>query len=213
MSTRDDDERVICAAINGGIFEVNRARIQNAESLVRAGTDAEVRAIADALRLDPEGFNGTFLQSMYIEDNLDFAATLATVYSPDIDPGRSRHFRMQAMKGAYIYYVAADESAYPHLRRNKDLADHPIWSITNESQTLRKRARRFVAMTCAVNGLTPRASLEVEEALRAIMLDDTRDDHYTIIEFLRQNNRRNVTLEQLEFVISGGPTAMSVGAL
>jgi hypothetical protein len=45
------------------------------------------------------------------------------------------------------------------------------------------------------------------------MLDDTRNDHDPIIEFLRQNNQRNVTLEQLEFVISGGPASMSGGAL
>lgn len=210
--TRDDDERVIRTAINGGVFEVNRARIQNAESLVRAGTDAEVRAIADALRLD-EKFTGSFLLSMYIEENLDFAATLATIYSPDIHAGRSGHFRVQAMKNAYIYYVAADESAYPHLRHHKDLSDHPIWSIANMDPTIRNRAQRFVAMTCAVNGLKPRTSPEIENTLRGFMLDDTRDDHYAVIEFLRANQDKNLTLEQLQFVVSGGPVAVSAGAL
>lgn len=213
MLTRAENEATINVVINERIFESNSSFIENAEMLVRTGTDAEISAIADAIRSDPSGFRGSFMHALFHQNTVDVTATLATVYSPDVHPGRSIHFRAQAMKTAYIHYVAADKSAYPELIDKNLEEDNELWTISNAEETLRARAKRFVAMTCAINDFKPRASLEFRTALSDIMLDDERTDHEEVINFLRAAKGECVTLPQLEFFITGGAQSISGGAL
>jgi hypothetical protein len=212
---RAENEAVVFAAIekDKSLFAVQGPHLERAKQLIHDGDDAQVEAIALALISDPENFRGAMIKDLFNEDNLDIVSTIATVYSPDIHPGRSRHYRAQSIKTAYIQYIASDESRFPDLSRHKDIRDYEIWTISNEDEPVRNRAKRFVAMFCAIEALSPRAENDVRWRLTEIMLDDTRSDHDPIIEFLRQNNRGSVTLEQLEFVISGGPASMSGGAL
>jgi hypothetical protein len=212
---RTENEAVILAAIekDKGVFALKGPHLEKAQQLIHEGDDAQIEAIALALISDPENFRGAMLKDLFNEDDLDIVSTIATVYSPDIHPGRSRHYRAQSIKTAYVQYVASDESRFPDLSRHKDIRDYAIWTICKESEPVRNRAKRFVSMFCAIEAFSPRAENDVRWRLTEIMLDDRRTDHDRIIGFLRQNNQGNVTREQLEFVVSGGPAAMSVGAL
>jgi len=210
---RAEDEQIVHTAIENymRVFTASKQQAEHAHRIVSEGSTAEVAAIAEALHSDPENFRGALLSDLFNEPNLGIAASIATVYSKDILPGRSIHVRTQKLKSAYDQWVSADETVFPDL--HKDLGERGVWMISNESQAVRDRAKRFVAMFCATDELRPRASFAVRDELALLMLDDSREDHYRIIEFLRHHKGGKLTSAQLNFFLEGGILSLSGGAL
>lgn len=213
---RKAHQEVILAAIDSydGVFSATGPVREKAKRRIENGKDEEVAAIALAILSDPDNFKGALLKDLFKEEDLLIVSTVATVYSPDIHPGRSRHFRLQALKTAYVQYVAVDEayfeSGFHHTEYSDLVGDNSkYWEIATRSEMLKERARRCVAMYCE---LTPKHSA-IKRRLTEMMLDEKRTDHYFIIDFLRANRDNSITLEQLEFVASGGTVAVSGGVL
>jgi hypothetical protein len=82
------------------------------------------------------------------------------------------------------------------------------WQLSEETEETRARAKRYVAVYCAVNadGLHKPTNDIADLALNA-----SDDDYALILRVLREDSA--ATMEQINFVLDGGPSAISGGAL
>jgi hypothetical protein len=156
-------------------------------------TETEVQLLAEATRL--EGFSSMLLNA---EDDPDDTVSIAIVYDPDIE------FEGATVNMKVIKYLTAIRAAHDFMRGPSDTT----WQLSEETEETRARAKRYVAVYCAVNadGLHKPTNDIADLALNA-----NNDDYDMILAVLRDDS--TATLERINFVLEGGPSAISSGAL
>jgi hypothetical protein len=100
--------------------------------------------------------------------------------------------------------LTAIRAAHDFMRGPSDTT----WQLSEETEETRARAKRYVAVYCAVNadGLHKPTNDIADLALNA-----NNDDYDMILAVLRDDS--TATLERINFVLEGGPSAISSGAL
>lgn len=156
-------------------------------------TETEVQLLAEATQL--EGFNSMLLNA---EDDPDDTVSIAIVYDPDIE------FEGATVNMKVIKYLTAIGAAHDYMRGPSDTT----WQLSEESEATRAKAKRYVAVYCAVNadGLHKPTNDIADLALNA-----SDEDYGMILAVLRHDSA--ATMERINFVLDGGPSAISAGAL
>lgn len=163
-----------------------------ARSLAYASTD-ELRLVSGSLHL--ENFSKLLVDA---DVSMDEIASIAAVYDPDITPEDKSKW-----KKASSYYRAIN-FAHNYMRGPSD----DVWLLAPEDQEVRDKAKRCVAVFFAVNadGLHKPTNDITDLALNA-----SESDYELILGVLR--NDSTASLERINFVLEGGPSAISAGAL
>lgn len=193
--TRSAHEKVIMDAVAKVNDEAGYHYVSEAVIAISLGesSDVEIGLIAGAMHL-----NGFKEMLMHAEVSPDELASIAVVYDPEIKisagtPG----MRIAA-------YSAAINMAHKYMRGPIG----PLWDLYKESEEKQDKAKRYVAVHMAVNmGGMDTASHDIMD----LALNANEDDYSTILTILRSDNK--ATLERINFVLEGGSSAISAGAI
>lgn len=209
---RPEQEGIIREAIDTSfrVFEMSKKKIEEAKELVSTGTDLQIEIIAEAISSDPKEFVGSLINGIIADNVIAPTACLATVYSPELHKERSRNFRKRRIDDALMEYLAADMTVPPRFY-GPEVKEFECWEIFAEDEVKRIRAKRFVAMECALYYCF--VSDSTKQKLRDRTVDDSRTDHEQLLAILRKHNDREITLGQIDFILAGGAQAISEGAL
>lgn len=160
-------------------------------ALVEA-SDSEIELIAGAVQF--EGYREMLGNAVVDADD---TASIGAVYDPTILLEGSVHRRLSQ------YFIAIN-AAHTYMRGPIS----NVWELYNEPQEVRDKAKRYVAIYCAVTiGGMRKPSNDIAD----LALNANDDDYEKILTALR--NDREATLEQINFILDGGPSAISAGAL
>lgn len=209
---RTEQEETIKEAIDNSfrVFEMSRKKIEEAKELVSSGTGLQVRIIAEAIASDPKEFAGSLINGIITDNRLEPTACLAAVYDPEVHKRRSRNFRKRRIDDALMEYLVADMTVPPRFY-GPETKEFDCWEVFAEDETKRIRAKRFVAMECALYYCVIPDS--EKKTLRGRTVDDNRTDHAQLLSIVRQHVDQDITLAQIDFILAGGTQAISEGAL
>lgn len=183
------------AMVKAGIDERSFKRtLENAESL-------ELLIIADAITNNDEIFNSAITTTI-ASGSMARSFNLAVVYDPELHKEMSRIPRFQQIQKVTEYAIEYI------LDAAGDLSEDPIWSLALHEAPARLRAKRIVAAQCAMESVDPSA---VEHQIIEQIMDDSRSDHDEMISLVRENP--TISCSQLNFLLEGGHSAISRGAL
>jgi hypothetical protein len=107
-----------------------------------------------------------------------------------------------ALRTAYKYIHLIDGTE-PELDMDRN-----DWSLYKEDAVMQERVKRFVA---TVSVVLSRTSTSPDRGLLTRALDASRTDHKETLDLLRANP--TATAAQVDFIINGGNTPISGGAL
>lgn len=164
-------------------------------------TDAEIRFLAEAMESGDDAIREMILREGAGNYSFINAVNAAAVYTPDLYKGEyTSRYRM-------LVIAEAVEKAYYAIHLDTPEGG---WNLTEESESGLGKIKRLVHVWSVVVGYDENASDPTGELMQRIM-DDTRTDHEETLDILRDNPK--ATVSQIDFILSGGSSAVSSGML
>lgn len=188
---------------------IKKAKVNSAvlDSALYRASNAEITLLAAAVQDDPNHFASILIREGGASGRVRWAASMAMVYNKDYfleanSTQRRTVILNNALRTAYKYIHLIDGTK-PEL----DMDQHD-WSLYKEDAVMQARVKRFVA---TVSVALSRTNTSPARELLARALDESRTDHKETLDVLRSNP--TATAAQVDFILNGGNTSTSSGAL
>lgn len=184
---------------------VKRAKVNSMafNSALRRASRKEIALLSKAIEDDPVNFPSILIRGAGGSGKIDLEVSMALVYDKENFPEG-----YDASKRAVVLRNSIN-TAYSFMKITPKVTDlNNNHAIHKEDDLTIERIRRFVATTSITLSRITKAP-DYELLKRAV--DETRTDHEATLSILR--SEPTATAAQIDFILSGGSSPVSAGAL
>jgi hypothetical protein len=205
-ANRRDDELTVSRCLkdfNAELREKGRTALleRPIDLAVSKCDDAEIRVIAGAMESGDDAIREMILREGAGNYNFVNVVNAAAVYSPDLYSGNyTNRYRM-------VVIAETVEKAYYAIHLDNS---YEGWNLAHESESGRDKIKRLVRVWSLVVGYDETAPDPSSDLIQRT-IDDSRGDHEETLTILRDNPK--ATCAQIDFILSGGSSAVSSGML